>query len=262
VREVNLVAQDSTSWGKDLPDAQRLPALLRALDQVDGLDWIRQLYLYPSAVSDELIETLAGAKRVLPYADIPLQHASDAMLRAMRRGTTAERQARLVERLRAAIPELTLRTTFIVGFPGETEDDFQALIDFVREIRFDRLGVFRYSDEEQTSAEGYGDKVPRAVARERYRRLTELQRGIMAETLEAQLGRAADVLVDATIGGDQHLGRIASQAPEIDGITFLTAPGAKPGDLIPATITGTRQATDLEATDRSRAAQRRCEASR
>ncbi len=255
VRELNLVAQDSTSWGKDLKvrdalDAERgrprLARLLAALDRVEGLDWIRQLYLYPSAVTDELIEVMAGARRVLRYVDVPLQHASDRLLRAMRRGTSADRQQRLVERLRAAMPDVTLRTTFIVGFPGETEADFEELLDFVRAARFDRLGVFRYSDEEDTAARALGDKVPRAVARERWQRLTALQRDILREKLAGQVGRRADVLVDSVVGGGVCLGRLASQAPEIDGVVFLKG-AAAPGELRPARITGLRGDCDLEA---------------
>jgi ribosomal protein S12 methylthiotransferase len=249
VREVNLVAQDSTSWGKDLPGRPRLAELVAALDGVAGLDWIRLLYLYPSAVDDALIEALAGAKRVLPYVDVPLQHASDAMLRAMRRGTTADRQRRLVERLRRGIPGLTLRTTFIVGFPGETDADFEALCEFVREVRFDRLGVFRYSDEEGTAGFELPGKVPRATARARYRRLTTLQKGIMAARLAEQVGGEADVLVDAVLGRGRALGRLASQAPEIDGATYLRAKGADlaPGSLLRARVTGVRGGVDLEA---------------
>lgn len=250
VRELNLVAQDSTSWGKDRVEAGAgrpdLAALLQALDAVDGLDWIRQLYLYPSAVTDEFIEAMAGGKRVLRYVDVPLQHASDRMLRAMRRGTTAERQRRLVERLRAAMPDVTLRTTLIVGFPGETEADFEELLAFVEETRFDRLGVFRYSDEDGTAAKDLDAKVPRAVARERWRRLTELQRGILHEKLAAQVGDEAGVLVDAEVGGGVTIGRLASQAPEIDGVVFLKGEAA-PGDLLRARITGVRGDCDLEA---------------
>ena len=253
VREINLVAQDSTSWGKDLPaltegaGRPRLEDMVRALDDVDGLDWIRLLYLYPSAVTDGLIDALASAKRVLPYVDVPLQHGSDRMLTRMKRGTSAARQRALVERLRAGIPGLTLRTTFIVGFPGETEEDFEALCEFVRWARFDRLGVFRYSDEEGTAALDLGEKVPREVARERYRRLTAIQSEIMKAGLEAQVGREVDVLVDSRLGARQAIGRLASQAPEIDGVTFLMDADANPGDLVRARITGTRAGTDLEA---------------
>jgi ribosomal protein S12 methylthiotransferase len=248
VREVNLVAQDSTSWGKDQPGRPRLAELVRGLDAVPGLDWIRLLYLYPSAVDDALIEALAESKRVLPYVDVPLQHASDGMLKAMRRGTTAARQRKLIERLRAGIPGLTLRTTVIVGFPGETDDDFAALCDFVRESRFDRLGVFRYSDEEGTAGFDLPDKVARGVARNRYRKLTALQTRIMAETLAAQVGREGDVLVDSVLGRDRAIGRFASQAPEIDGVTHLaTATKLAPGALVRARVTGVRAGVDLEA---------------
>jgi len=249
VRELNLVAQDSTSWGKDLPGRPRLADLVRALDEVEGLDWIRLLYLYPSALDDALMEAIARARRVLPYVDVPLQHASDPVLRSMRRGTTAARQRRLVERLRAAIPGVTLRTTFIVGFPGETDADFEALCEFVREVRFDRVGVFRYSDEEGTAAFDHAAKVPRAVARARWRRLTALQRGIMAERLAAEIGREADVLVDAVLGRDRALGRLASQAPEIDGVTHLATGRARlvPGALVRARLTGVRGGIDLDA---------------
>jgi ribosomal protein S12 methylthiotransferase len=266
VREINLVAQDSTSWGKDLPALQALGArsepaasgvgrgvgrpklhdLVRALDTVDGLDWIRLLYVYPSAVTDELVDALAGAKRVLPYVDVPLQHASDRVLERMKRGSNAARQRALVAKLRERVPGVTLRTTFIVGFPGETESDFQQLLDFVAESRFDRVGIFRYSDEEGTAACNLDAKVPRAVARERYRRLAKLQAGIQAETLGALVGREAPVLVDVA-AGPRARGRLASQAPEIDGVVFLRGPGLAPGQLVPARITGVKGGVDLEA---------------
>jgi ribosomal protein S12 methylthiotransferase len=244
-RELNLVAQDSTAWGWDLPGRPTLGSLLRALDEVEGLDWIRLLYVYPSAVTDELIEALAGGRRVLPYVDVPLQHASDGMLRAMKRGTTAAQQRELVARLRARIPGVTLRTTFIVGFPGETEEDFETLCDFVCEARFDRVGVFRYSDEEGTAARAYPGKVPRAVARERHRRLMALQRGLMAARLGELVGSVAPVLVDEA-GRRVSRGRLASQAPEIDGVVILRGE-AKTGELVPARITGVRGGVDLEA---------------
>jgi ribosomal protein S12 methylthiotransferase len=252
VREINLVAQDSTSWGKDLPPLPgagrpRLHDLVRALDAVEGLDWIRLLYVYPSAVTDELIDALAGAKRVLPYVDVPLQHASDRVLERMKRGTSAERQRRLVAKLRERITGVTLRTTFIVGFPGETEDDFAELLDFVAESRFDRVGIFRYSDEEGTAAAALDAKVPRTVARERYRRLAKLQAGIQAETLGKLVGSEARVLVDTAIGAGRARGRLSSQAPEIDGVVFLRGAGLAPGQLVSARITGVKAGVDLEA---------------
>jgi ribosomal protein S12 methylthiotransferase len=249
VRELNLIAQDSTSWGKDLAPLPgsgrpRLDQLLRELDGVDGLAWIRLLYVYPSAVTDELIGALGTGRRVLPYVDIPLQHASDAMLRAMRRGTTADRQRRLVERLRAEIPELTLRTTFIVGFPGETDADFEALCDFVREVRFDRVGVFRYSDERDTAAYELAGKVSKRVARERHRALLALLRDLQAEKLAELVGREVDLLVDGG-GKDRAVARMASQAPDIDGNVLLRG-GAATGDFLRARITAVRGA-DLDA---------------
>jgi ribosomal protein S12 methylthiotransferase len=244
VRELNLVAQDSTSFGKDLPGRPGLAELLRALDGVEGIDWIRALYVYPTAVTDELIEVLGHGERVLPYVDVPLQHASDPVLRAMKRGTSAERQRRLVGRLREGIPGLTLRTTFIVGFPGETDADFEALCDFVREARFDRVGIFRYSDEEGTAAFTLPGKVPRAVARERYRHLGEIQSSILRDEIAALAGCEREVLVDAAGPGGLR-GRLASQAPEIDGVVFLKGE-ASPGDLVRARISGAR-GVDLEA---------------
>ena len=248
VRELNLVAQDSTSWGKDLAaeagGRPRLDQLLRALDPIDGLAWIRLLYVYPSAVTDELVAALASGRRVLPYVDVPLQHASDAMLRAMRRGTTADRQRRLVERLRSSIPGLTLRTTFIVGFPGETDADFEALCDFVREVRFDRVGVFRYSDERDTTAFALPGKVSKRVARERHRALLALLRDLQAEHLAALVGREVEVLVDAG-GADRAVARMASQAPDIDGNVLLRG-GAATGELRRVRLTGVRGA-DLDA---------------
>jgi ribosomal protein S12 methylthiotransferase len=244
VRELNVISQDTTSYGKDLTGRPHLPELLRALDGVEGLEWIRAMYLYPAAFSDELIETLADGRRLLPYVDVPLQHASDRILRAMKRGVTAARQTRLVERLRAQLPGAVLRTTFIVGFPGETEEDFRELCDFARSCRFDRVGVFRYSDEEGTSAFAHPSKVAREVAQERHRELMEIQRGIMRELLDAQVGSDVQVLVDQ-VGPGGATGRLWSQAPEIDGQVLLRGGGAA-GEFVDARITGVLD-VDLEA---------------
>ena len=243
VRELNLVAQDATAFGKDTTGRPDLAALLRALDDVEGLDWIRQLYLYPTAVTDALIEVLGSGKRVLPYVDVPLQHASDRILKRMQRGATEARQRALVERLRTGIPNLTLRTTFIVGFPGETDEDFEKLCDFVREVRFDRVGVFRYSDEEGTTAFDLGEKVPRGVARARHRRLMGIQREIMREKLAAHVGTTLPVLVDEA--GERPRGRLTSQAPEIDGVVFLKG-AVRAGELLQARVSCVRD-VDLEA---------------
>ena len=244
VRELNVISQDTLSYGKDLAGRPQIAGLMRALDQVDGIAWVRFLYLYPSALTDEVIDAFAGAKRVLPYLDVPLQHASDRVLRAMKRGVTAERQRRLVEKLRSRIPGSVLRTTFIVGFPGETDEDFAELCAFVREVGFDRVGVFRYSDEEGTSAHSLGEKVPRAVSRRRHRELMALQREIMRAKLATHVGETAELLVDSA-GRDRAVGRLWSQAPEVDG-TVLIRGGARAGELVRARIVGARD-VDLEA---------------
>jgi ribosomal protein S12 methylthiotransferase len=251
-KELNLVAQDATSYGKDLPGRPRLSDLLGALDEVEGVAWIRQLYVYPSAVTEDFVDLLARGRRVLPYVDMPLQHASDRVLRAMKRGTTQARQRALVERLRQRVPGVTLRTTFIVGFPGEADADFAELCDFVREMEFDHVGVFRYSDEEGTAAKAYGEKVPRTVARRRHRDLVALQSELMARKLASQVGTEARVLVDRTDaprGGSRVAhGRLSSQAPEIDGGVLVRTAGERtaPGDFLRARITAVR-GCDLEA---------------
>ena len=244
VRELNVVSQDTCSWGKDIYGRPRLPELACALDRIEGIDWVRLLYLYPSAVTDALIDVLASGERVLPYIDVPLQHASDRMLKAMRRGTTPDRQRRLLARVRERIPDVVIRTTFIVGFPGETDEDFEELCEFVRESRFDRVGVFRYSDEEGTRAETLGNKVPVGVARARHRRLMELQRGLMRKGLEAQVGGRVRVLVESGSAGFST-GRLWSQAPEVDGLVLLKG-DARVGEMVDATVTGVRS-PDLEA---------------
>ena len=244
VRELNVISQDTLSYAKDLAGRPQIGELIRALDGVEGLDWVRFLYLYPSALTDAVLDAFAGAARVLPYFDVPLQHASDRLLRAMKRGVTAERQRRLVEKIRARIPNAVLRTTFIVGFPGETDADFAELCDFVRETRFDRLGVFRYSDEEGTAGFALADKVPKSVARKRHRELMALQRGILREKLAARVGETVQVLVDSP-GRDRAVGRLWSQAPEVDGAVLLRG-GARAGELRPARVTVARDA-DLEA---------------
>jgi ribosomal protein S12 methylthiotransferase len=244
VRELGLVSQDTCSWGKDLPGRPALADLVRALDAVEGLVWIRLHYLYPTAITDDLLDAMAGARRVLPYVDVPLQHASDAMLRAMRRGDTARRQRALVERVRKRLPGATLRTSFIVGFPGETARDFDELLERVREVRFDRIGVFRYSDEAGTPAALHGEKVPARVAQRRFRALTALAREVLAEKLDALVGTEATILVDRS-GGGHSVGRLASQAPGVDGQVRVR------GEAPPGTFTRVRlsraRTPDLEA---------------
>ncbi|MBI4551056.1 MAG: 30S ribosomal protein S12 methylthiotransferase RimO [Candidatus Latescibacteria bacterium] len=236
-KELNLISQDTTWYGKDLPEPADLPALLRALNQVDGIRWIRPLYNHPVRFTDDLIDTIAQLDHVCNYIDMPLQHITDRMLTAMNRETTRRETVRLIGRMRASIHGLALRTTFIVGFPGETDEDFEELYDFVAETRFDRLGVFPYSPEEGTPAVRYPDQVPDDVTQERRARLMELQREISLARNQAYVGRSVEVLVDEVNPTDgTAVGRTEADAPEVDNEVLLTGAGLTPGDFVRATI--------------------------
>jgi len=237
--ELNLVSQDTVAWGRDLArgDAKRergaLADLVRRVADVKGVRWVRLFYLYPETIDDGLVELLAHHPRVVPYVDMPLQHASDAMLKRMRRGHGQGRQRRVVERLRAAIPRLTFRTAFIVGHPGETQADFDELCAFVSWARFEHAVVFRYSDEETCAAHAMDAKVPALVAANRARKLAHLQRTIAREKNRALVGREVDVLVEGA--SEEHdlvvKGRHAGQAPEVDGNVYLSEGEARPGEM-------------------------------
>jgi ribosomal protein S12 methylthiotransferase len=235
--EVNLIAQDLCAYGKDLEPRQSLAQLLRALDRLgSGREhfWIRCLYAYPRGLTRELIEVLAEARHVLKYLDMPLQHIADPILRRMRRGKGGAATWELVRRLRASIPDLVLRTTFITGLPGETAADFAELCDFVREIRFERMGVFAYSREEDTPAAGMPNQVPAELAAERRDALMALQRDISRAQQRALLGRTLAVLVEGVSDETELLleGRHGGQAPEIDGVTYITDGTASPGEVV------------------------------
>jgi ribosomal protein S12 methylthiotransferase len=203
--------------------------------------------MYPQHVSDDLLQTIAASPRICPYVDMPLQHASDRILQAMNRGRSGGALRELIARIRAAIPGVALRSSFIVGFPGETEDDFAELLHFVEEVGFDRLGVFRYSQEDGTQAADLARQVPEATKEMRRRRLMGLQARISREKNEALVGSTLPVLVCGTNGSGRRWGRTPSQAPEIDGVTFLAnAASAEVGEMIPARISRART-YDLEA---------------
>jgi ribosomal protein S12 methylthiotransferase len=241
VREIVLIAQDTTAYGHDRGERDALPGLIQAiLDAVPGgepgLRWLRILYSYPGHVSPRLIEVMAGDPRVCHYLDLPLQHAHPDVLRRMKRPANVDRTRRLVEDLRAAIPDLALRTSFIVGYPGETEAEFQALLDLMAEIRFDRVGVFSYSPEEGTAAAALPDPVPEEVKDARFDRLMAAQQGISLAINQAQVGRILDVLVEGQ-GEGLTVGRSYRDAPEIDGLVLL-ADDLPVGEMVPATITG------------------------
>ena len=245
VRELLLISQDSTFYGVDRRERGALARLLRELNQVDGIAWIRLLYLYPTTVTEETIEAMATCDKVVPYIDLPLQHAADGVLKRMRRPGSRASYERLLLGLRERLPNVTLRTTFITGFPGETEADFQELCDFVKTVEFDHVGVFTYSHEEGTAAHALGDDVPARTKAARQRKLMALQRTIVARRHRRRLGERVQVLVDGP--SPEHelawTGRLAGQAPEIDPLVYLTDVDpevVRPGDLIEAEIVESR----------------------
>ncbi len=237
--ELNLVAQDSSHYGRDRGDQRGLAGLLQRLDEVDGLHWLRVHYLYPNTVSEGLIEAMARLPKVVPYVDMPLQHAHPEMLKRMRRGGSGEGHLRLLERFRRAMPEAALRTTLIVGFPGETEEEFEALLEFVAAARFDHLGVFTYSHEEGTGAFALADDVPEETKQERRERVMQLQQELLLDKLEAQVGREVEVLVEGVHPETELLlvGRMATQAQEVDGQVLINEGWATPGSLVRVELT-------------------------
>jgi ribosomal protein S12 methylthiotransferase len=237
--EVSLVAQDLTAYGTDLRGRPRLHDLLRALARVEGLRWIRLHYAYPRDFPAALVETIADEPRIVKYLDMPLQHSSDRLLRAMKRGRDSVFLRELLARLRARVPGIALRTSLIVGLPGETEADFEDLLRFVEEERFERLGVFEFSPEEGTPAAEMAAQVPDAVKRARFERVMELQQRISREHQRAMIGRRLEVLVEGRAEETEHLlaGRHAQQAPEIDGVTYVNDGVAYPGEIVTVEVT-------------------------
>ena len=239
VRELCLVAQDTTRYGEDLYGTYALDALLRELLAIDGIRWLRLLYCYPGRITDGLIEEIANNPKVVKYIDMPIQHISDRVLRAMNRRDTAADIRSAVERLRRAVPDIVLRTTVITGFPGETEDEFEELRAFIRETRFERLGVFAYSREEGTPAYDLPDQIPEKLKRKRHDVLMREQRKIHTAYNRAQLGRTFAVVCEGydTAGGSYY-GRTYADAPDIDGRIFFSAPRrVGEGELIRVEVT-------------------------
>ncbi len=240
VRELIVVAQDTTYYGLDLYGKVRLAELLRKLNEVEGLEWIRILYAYPIHFTDELIQTLAETPKIVPYLDMPLQHINDRLLKRMQRRVNRAETEDLLSRLRQAIPQLALRTTFIVGFPGETESEFEELCEFVAATKFERVGVFPYSVEPGTPAERLPDRVPEEAQRERRDRLMEIQQEIAFAWTREQVGKECEVIVD---GPDPEvpghfLARSHADAPDIDCVVRLKGKGIRGGDLVRARVTG------------------------
>jgi len=221
VRELILIAQDTTDYGHDLGMKEGLATLLeRLVEEAPGIDWIRVLYAYPGYVTDRLIEVMASHERILPYLDMPLQHAHPGVLRSMKRPANLSWVHSTLARMREAMPDLALRTTFIVGYPGEGEREFQALLDFVEEVRFDRVGVFTFSHEPGTASAALGDPIAEAVKEERRGRLMALQQAISLDKNQAFVGRTLEVLIEGT-GDGISVGRSYRDAPEIDGMVLI-----------------------------------------
>ncbi|MEM9365177.1 MAG: 30S ribosomal protein S12 methylthiotransferase RimO [Planctomycetota bacterium] len=224
VRELVIVAQDTTYYGMDRYGKPRLTELLRELDQIESVDWIRLMYFYPMYIDDTLIDTIAGARRIVPYIDMPLQHASNRMLKRMARKTTRPLQTGIVRKMRQRIDSLVMRTTMITGFPGETDADFDELMDFVEELRFENLGVFTYSIEDDTPASRLPNRVDPDVAAERRDRLMAMQQQIAFDWNEGRVGGVEDVLIDAELPDQPgvFLGRSRCEAPDVDGLIYVT----------------------------------------
>ncbi len=243
VRELILVAQETTLYGTDLYGEKRLPRLLQELAKLPEIHWIRILYCYPEEITEELIETIAREPKVCHYLDIPIQHASDRILKRMGRRTTREELTALIGRLRERIPDICLRTTLISGFPGESQEDFEELYRFVNEMEFDRLGVFPYSREEDTAAAGMPDQVPEEIREARRDELMELQQAVAFDRAEEMTGRVLEVMVEGKAADeDVYVTRTYRDAPGVDGYLFLnTTASLMTGDFVKALVTGSNE---------------------
>jgi ribosomal protein S12 methylthiotransferase len=239
VKELNLIAQDITVYGSDLPGEVNLETLLSELVTIAGLRWIRLLYAYPDGITDGLIALIRNEEKICKYLDIPLQHISDPVLKRMNRRSTETQIRELVTKLRTEIPDIALRTSFIVGFPGETDEDFKKLCHFVEETQFDRLGVFCYSREEGTPAAEMPDQISERVKRERYKKLMQLQARVSFKRNRRLMESVEEVIVEGVSEETELLlkGRSSRQAPDIDGMVYITAGNANVGDIVKLKIT-------------------------
>lgn len=242
-RELIVVGQDTSDYGADLYGRPRLAELLDALSRIPGVRWVRLLYCHPRGVTEELMQVMASRPTICKYLDMAIEHSEDAVLQRMNRGMTRAELLALIQRLRDRVPGIALRTSLIVGFPGETDAEFQGLLDFLSEVRFERLGAFRYSREEGTASYHLADQVPPSVAEARFRRVMELQQRLSAAWLERQQGRTVEVHIDEPMPETPgwFLGRTSADCPEVDGVVHVDARQARvaPGDFVPVTITDT-----------------------
>ncbi|MEK7828982.1 MAG: 30S ribosomal protein S12 methylthiotransferase RimO, partial [Deltaproteobacteria bacterium] len=240
VKEINLIAQDSTSYGMDGDGSRGLETLLKRAVKVDGIEWVRLLYLYPGKITKNLIHLIRDEEKICKYIDMPIQHINNRILRAMNRNHTRAQIENIIEMIRIEIPDAALRTSLITGFPGETEEEFDELLDFVKTAQFDRLGVFKYSREEGTPAYKMKGQVPEAVKKVRLRKIMEAQAKIAGEKNRLLVGSAIQVLVEGLSEETEFLlkGRSMQQAPDnIDGITYINKGMASPGDIADVIIT-------------------------
>ncbi|NUQ66159.1 MAG: radical SAM protein [Pirellulales bacterium] len=236
------VAQDTTYYGMDTDGRPRLAELLGRLEAVPGIEWIRLMYLYPMHFTDELVDRIASSDRILPYLDLPLQHVNERVLKRMARRVTRAETEHLLDRLRHQIPGLVLRTTMITGFPGESEEQFQEMLDFVVRRRFERLGVFAYSFEPDTPSAKLDGQIPEQVRQERRNRILAAQQEIAFAWNRAQVGRPWEVLIDRDIPGEENafVGRTYADAPEIDGVVYVTGENLSPGQIVPCEVVDAR----------------------
>lgn len=234
VREINLLAQETTEYGIDLYGEKKLASLMRELCKIEGLKWLRSYYMHPEYITDELIEVMKEEDKICKYFDVPIQHVSDNILQNMARAKNGDQVKDVLYRIRKAIPEATIRTTLIVGFPGETEDNFQELVEFVKDFKFDYAGVFKYSREEDTVAYSLPDQVDEGIKDRRYAELVNLQSEIAEKKNRKLLGKTVDVMIDGVSAESEYLleGRMRGQALEIDGKVLTTDGTAKPGEIV------------------------------
>ncbi len=245
VSELNLIAQDTTRYGEDFYGENRLPELLQKLEEIEEIHWIRLHYGYPERISDALIDEMARNKKVCKYIDMPLQHASDSVLKRMGRHITRQEAAELIRKLREKVPEIVIRSTFITGFPGETEEDFAQLKSFVQEMQFDRIGVFAYSQEEGTAAAQLPEQVEESVKEARRQEIMELQQDISLAINEGKIDRRMEVLCEGQLPSGKYLGRTQGDSPEIDGSVIFDADATYPGEYVEILVTDATE-YDLE----------------
>ena len=239
VKEFNIISQDTTMYGFDLAMKDGLARLLKGMANIDGVEWMRLLYCYPTFLNSDVIDYIASEEKVCRYIDVPLQHTHDEMLKSMKRQETEGGVRKMIDELRLKIPEIALRTTFITGFPGETDEHFKHMLRFICEMQFDHVGIFTYSDEEGTTAFDYPGRVPEEVKEERKNILMEFQKEITLRKNQEKVGQIESVLVEGFDAQENYImtGRLASQAPDIDGQVILEKCEAEPGEIIPVRIT-------------------------